>query len=79
MKMVTKTFEKPRYAMMHEIEWLVEYALAVGLRFELVGDLCRVDGFDIAFSCKTPAALYSAYLNDKSITFSVTLPARYWK
>ena len=38
MKMVTKTFEKPSYAMMHEIEWLVEYALAVGLRFELVGD-----------------------------------------
>ena len=79
MKMVTKTFYKCRYAMKHQITKLVQSELARGLIFDFDGDVCRLNGRNIALSCKTADALYAAWLRNNPITFSVTLPAKYWK
>ena len=79
MKMVTKTFLKHRHAMMLQIESPVQAALIPGLSFYFDGSVCRVDGRNIAFACKTPDALLNAWILDIEITFSVTLPAEYWR
>lgn len=79
MKMITKTFQKRRYAFMAEIGVPVQAALATGLNFDVDGNMCRLKGLNVDLCCKTPDDLYAAWLDGKAITFSVTLPARCWK
>ena len=79
MKMVTKTFQKTRDAMIGEIETPVSAALA-GYSFHFHGSHCYLASNDRSFiACATPEKLLHAWRINKSITFSVTLLARYWK
>ena len=80
MKMVTKTFQKTNDAMLDEIEPPVTAALVAGYSFHLHGSSCYLARNDRSFiACATPEKLLHAWRMNKPITFSVTLPERYWK
>ena len=80
MKMVTKTFQKTSKMSSCDIENIVTAALGEKYHFLYSGVICDVQcGLQRRARCNSPRALNEAWLRNKAITFSITLPARYWK
>ena len=78
MKMVTKTFKM--LGRKNNPFVLVNKALVDGLAFHFTSYTCCVSADQVTLACcSTPLALRDAWVNWESITFSVTLPAKYWE
>ena len=80
MKMITKTFYKPMYAMRPDVDFLVTAKLKEGMTFVFdYPDSEVMRGKAMQAQGKTPKTLWMAWALGESSTFSVTLPAKYWK
>lgn len=81
MKMVTKTFLKSARDEWGVIEDMINTQLRVDFYCLATQKTVRIKrGVNTCVAiCETPDELTYAWAFDKAITFSVTLPERYWK
>lgn len=79
MKMVTKTFPAGWYGAF-DIDHFVNAKLRSHYSFDSWFDRCVVwCNHEVVAQCPTPPAMQEARKNGTSCTFSVTLPAEWWK
>ena len=79
MKMVTKRFPAT-WANTRQLEEMVTQKLCALHYFYFYKlESAVYTGNDCRSRCNTPAALYEAWLHDNPISFSITLPAKYWR